>query len=311
MYLRRLAAVTAAVTMTVALGACTSDDSDDEEAADSSSSAAPEATPDLPEATVGDALEIGEATLTVHMMTRGSECDYGSDGELPADAELVQLRAEVDNGGDAGLTLDPVNVVYEDGSSADWPAEMKDGGTGCIQADHSDEYYNWSEELPVGGPTYVYGNVAVPEGAGFLNVSGYRFEIPEDSVDDGESATNIDGEAAGAAPTVVACEPGIAGPALWSDGTTAYSQECADEVIASRGDYQCSGTDSYVDDPSQCGVSSAPDPETAQYWAEHPELGNGAVPAPNPMIPGTADGYGPGVELPPFCARFPDDETCQ
>ena len=186
MYLRRLAAVTAAVTMTVALGACTSDDSDDGEAAASSSSAAPEAALDLPEAAVGNALEIGDAALTVHMMTRGSECDYGSDGELPAGAELVQLRAEVDNEGDAGLTLDPVNVVNEDGSSADWPAEMKDGGTGCIQADRSDEYYNWSEELPVGGPTYVYGNIAVLEGAKFLNIGGYRFEIPEGEADDVE-----------------------------------------------------------------------------------------------------------------------------
>ncbi|MGP5249888.1 hypothetical protein ACTXLS_10240 [Corynebacterium variabile] len=227
MYLRRLAAVTAAVTMTVALGACTSDDSDDEEAADSSSSAAPEATPDLPEAAVGDALEIGEATLTVHMMTRGSECDYGSDGELPAGAELVQLRAEVDNGGDAGLTLDPVNVVYEDGSSVDWPTEMKDGGTGCIQADHSDEYYNWSEELPVGGPAYVYGNISVPEGAGFLNIGGYRFEIPEDEIDDVEEPDLTPGVDEGVVPEDA-------------------------PAPAAAGDYICPDSGMNVVDPEEC-----------------------------------------------------------
>ena len=200
MYLRRLAAVTAAVTMAVTLGACTFDDSDDGEVAASSSSAEPEVTPDLPEAAVGDALEIGDATLTVHMITRAAKCDYGSEGELPAGAELVQLRAEVDNGGDAGLTLDPVDVVNEDGSSADWPAEMKDGGTGCIQADHSDDYFNWSEGLPVGGPIYVYGNIAVPEGAGFLNIGGYRFEIPEVEVDDVEGSDPTPGADEGVVP---------------------------------------------------------------------------------------------------------------
>lgn len=200
MYLRRLAAVTAAVTMTAALGACTSDDSDDGETPAASSSAAPEAAPDLPEAAVGDALAIGDATLTVHMITRAAECDYGSDGELPAGAELVQLRAEVDKSGDVGATLDPVDVVNEDGSSADWPAEMKDGGTGCIQADHSDDYVNWEEELPVGGPTYVYGNIAVPEGAGFLNIGGYRFEIPEDEVDDVEAPDPTPGVDEGVMP---------------------------------------------------------------------------------------------------------------
>lgn len=54
------------------------------------------------------------------------------------------------------------------------------------------------------------------------------------------------------APTVVECLFGTPGPALWSDGTTAFSQECFDEATEGL-DYRCPQTDHYVPDPSYCG----------------------------------------------------------
>ena len=53
------------------------------------------------------------------------------------------------------------------------------------------------------------------------------------------------------APTVVECLFGTPGPALWSDGTTAFSQECFDDATEGL-DYRCPQTDHYVPDPSYC-----------------------------------------------------------
>ncbi|WP_145943665.1 hypothetical protein [Corynebacterium glyciniphilum] len=45
-----------------------------------------------------------------------------------------------------------------------------------------------------------------------------------------------------------------------------FSQDCYDQGVATRGAYQCPGTDSYVDDLSLCGnPQGAPDPATIPY----------------------------------------------
>ena len=82
---------------------------------------------------------------------------------------------------------------------------------------------------------------------------------------------------AAAEPYVTECLPGTPGPALWSDGTTRYSDYC----------YQQLGG---------AGVNQAENSGYAQQ---------GEPPAPT-FVPDSADGYGPGQELPPLCARFPD-----
>lgn len=270
--IRSSAAVAAALSTTVALVACSSDDggtdSADTTAASTTSAAAGEK---LTPAAVGDAIDEGNSTFTVHMITTGAECDYGADGELPDKSKLVQIRAEVEDRNDSGwFVFDPTDTVKEDGSRLPWPDDLKYGATGCVQADHSDDYVNWGEDIPAGQTTLVYGNFAVPEDAQYLNIRGHRFEIPESEADDVEAPTPAAGEQAPQEP--VADSPAPVDPAP---------------------------------------ENAAPDPETAQYWADHPELGNGAIPAPNPMNPDSADGYGPGVELPPFCARFPDEASCQ
>lgn len=90
-------------------------------------------------------------------------------------------------------------------------------------------------------------------------------------------ATQAAATQAAAEPYVTECLPGTPGPALWSDGTTRYSEYC----------YQQLGG---------AGVNQA---ESSGY-AQQSE-----PPAPT-FVPDSADGYGPGQELPPLCVRFPD-----
>lgn len=82
---------------------------------------------------------------------------------------------------------------------------------------------------------------------------------------------------AAAEPYVTECLPGTPGPALWSDGTTRYSDYC----------YQ------------QLGGAEVNQAEGGGYAQQ------GEPPAPT-FVPDSADGYGPGQELPPLCVRFPD-----
>jgi len=51
---------------------------------------------------------------------------------------------------------------------------------------------------------------------------------------------------------VVECLFGTPGPALWSDGSTAHSEDCYQQGIEGRGDYQCPATDAFVFDPADC-----------------------------------------------------------
>jgi hypothetical protein len=278
---KRCAAASVALATTVALTACGSD----EEKTTASTTVAETTTvetdnPELTPAAVGDELTDGEASFIIHMMTTDADCDYGSEEARADGAKLVQIRAEVeDRSDDGGFTFNPTAPVNEEGSEIDWPGEMKDAGTGCVASDHSDGYLNWEDDVPTSEQTYVYGDFAVPQEARFLRVRDYVFEIPEEEIDD-VVAPEVDPEAE-QAPVDPDPEQAPVGPEIEVEDPEAVSPEI-----------------------------DAPDPETARYWAEHPELGNGAVPAPNPMNPDSADGYGPGVELPPFCARFPDHETC-
>lgn len=242
MNLVRFSVPAVAFAASVLLVSCTSDESGSGAEATSSSAAATATRPSqtLPVAAVGDALADGDTTLTVHMITTGAACDYGSSASLPVGATLVQIRAEVENRADDVVALDPVDVVNDDGSSADWPADMKDGGTGCFPSDHSDDYANWSEELPVGGPTYVYGDIAVPVGAEFLNIGGYRFEIPENEADD------------------------VEGPELTPevDESSAPADESAPAAV---GDYICPDSGINVVDPMDC---QRPDGWTGPYYVD-------------------------------------------
>lgn len=69
---------------------------------------------------------------------------------------------------------------------------------------------------------------------------------PESPTSEAASTTAV------AEPYVVECEPSPPGPALWSDGSTRFSQDCYDKIVANRGAYQCPGTDAFFDDPADC-----------------------------------------------------------
>lgn len=260
---RRILVLSTAVAATVVLGACSSDDPEDgrSSVADSPAVTTSVAARELPAGAVGDALDNGDVTLTVHMITAGEQCDYGSDGTLPNGSVLVQIRAEVDNRGDSGTILAPVDVVNEDGSSVERPEEMKTEGPGCVRADHSDDYDNWDEELPPGGPTYVYGSIAVPAGAKYLGIGDHRFEIPDTEVDDVQGPNPTPGEDAAVLPEETpgygtAGDSGAAAPGAADPGA-------AEPQI--QGDYICPDSGARVTDPMDC---QRPDGWDGPYYVD-------------------------------------------
>ena len=106
---------------------------------------------------------------------------------------------------------------------------------------------------------------------------------PEDPVEQSEAqAEAVPAEQpAVQAPTFMGCQMAD-GTALMSDGTTTYMATC---------DESAGGP--YLDlNGNPIGPSA-----------------NGNSPEPT-FDPDSADGYGPNQELPPFCDRFPDHETC-
>lgn len=116
-----------------------------------------------------------------------------------------------------------------------------------------------------------------------------------------------------AAAFVIECEPGVPGPALWSDGSTRFSQECYDQGVANRGSYQCPGTDSFVNSASECApwqreelpADQIPFANGGTCPAYKCGYGHGANGKPNPtsgelqLMDGCENGY---IEDPDKCA---------
>ncbi|MBE7338091.1 membrane lipoprotein lipid attachment site-containing protein [Corynebacterium aurimucosum] len=111
-------------------------------------------------------------------------------------------------------------------------------------------------------------------------------------------------------PHVVQCLEGTPGPALWSDGTTAYSDWCWEQM----------GGAAVAEAEGNAGIDSAPTYDTPATYANetemcaaHPEYPacNGGVDIPMTYTPtydpNSGDGYGPDQQLPPLCQRFPSE----
>lgn len=120
-------------------------------------------------------------------------------------------------------------------------------------------------------------------------------------------------------PMVLECLQGTPGPAHWSDGTVAFSQSCFDQLdgdgyLRSEREanaFECDGivcsnpyTGASYPDPA--ALQGAPDTRTPTYETRSTNPGD----YPAPTNTDSADGYGPGVELPPLCIRFPDTFRC-
>ena len=97
-------------------------------------------------------------------------------------------------------------------------------------------------------------------------------------------------------PVVVECLEGTPGPARWSDGTVQFSQACFDQL----------GGQAYLDAEREANSRSSVDTRIPTYETRSTDL-NDYAPHTNAD---SADGYGPGVELPPLCVRFPDTYKC-
>nr|GLK33895.1 hypothetical protein GCM10017611_07380 [Rhodococcus wratislaviensis] len=120
-------------------------------------------------------------------------------------------------------------------------------------------------------------------------------------------------------PFVLECLDGTPGPARWSDGTLAFSQWCFDQLdgngyLKSEGEanaFECDGT--VCRNPYTGG--SYPDPNVSQEATDtristYETRSTNPEDYPAPTNTDSADGYGPGVELPPLCVRFPDTYRC-
>lgn len=142
-------------------------------------------------------------------------------------------------------------------------------------------------------------------------------EPSAEEASDTEPASDVDAESAEAQPYVVQCLFGTPGPAEWSDGTYAFSQWCFDQNGGDQylqnereaNTFECDGnicsnpyTGMTYPDPSRAAVDNRV--PTYETRSTNP----GDYPAPTNLS--SADGYGPGVELPPLCVRFPDTYKC-
>lgn len=126
--------------------------------------------------------------------------------------------------------------------------------------------------------------------------SSMTTEVPEPVT---EQQADVEPEPEPAEPYVVECLPDPPGPATWSDGTVRFSQDCYDQGVANRGAHRCPGTDSYVDDPSQCYTP----PSVDELYPHGPNLPGGA-PAPGTMQEEVAEGCRSGQLVGPDCAQF-------
>ena len=112
-------------------------------------------------------------------------------------------------------------------------------------------------------------------------------------------------------PYVVQCLEGTPGPALWPDGTTAYSDWCWQQMggAASASAEGAAG----LTGSAPIGGSYAGYDTEVEMCAAHPEYPacNGGVDLPMTYTPtynpNSGDGYGPSQQLPPLCVRFPSE----
>lgn len=216
---RSLATLGAAFVL--ALAACGNDDGSN--AAPTPSTSTPPTTSQqetLPEpvTTVLEALDTLEAEYT-----EPSETDPGASGaEQVYDLEIV--------GYDAGINLFATTEALDE-----WQSASDDLGGVSVTFDTTAVSLNSDEGKDA---SLALAPRLAEELGGVAHTGGQEPDYTP-SVDEA------------AAPTVVECLFGAPGPALWSDGTTAFSQECFDDATEGL-DYRCPQTDHYVPDPSYC-----------------------------------------------------------
>lgn len=252
--------------------------------------------------TIGEPVNIGYdgdvVNLTLTEAQVGGECRYGTvdyvEPTTDADGKLVQLWAEVE----------PEYLTHNTWTMAEDPEVITaDGFTAAIdmawECDSSTEgHRDWSEGVDMGEKIRVYESYRVPDDFVALKFGKSRIEREElESAGTSQPATTtIVSKAAEVAstsavvqePYVVRCLEGTPGPAEWSDGSIAHSEDC----------FQQLGGPEYLEAERQAGL--VPDGGAAVHGYGYAENG-----ARNPSsgevqtYHGCQDGY---INDPELCA---------
>lgn len=206
---------------------------------------------------IGEPVNIGYdgdvVNLTLTEAQVGGDCRYGTvdymEPTTDADGKLIQLWAEVEpeylTHNTWTMAEDP-EVITADGFTA--PIDM------AWECDSSTEgHRDWAEGVDMGEKIRVYEAYRVPADFGALKFRNSRIEREElESASASQPAATTTTTAAGVAstsaaaqePYVVRCLEGTPGPAEWSDGSIAYSEDC----------FQQLGGPEYLEQEAQAGI---------------------------------------------------------
>lgn len=204
---------------------------------------------------IGDTINVGAngdvINLTITAAQLGGDCKYGTvdyvEPTSDADGQLVQLWAEIEAETlthNSWTMVDDPEVITKDGFT-----ESASPASEC--APSTDGHSSWSDTVDLGEKIRVYGSFRAPNGFKQIKLDGNRItrEELEKATDDAPPASQSAPEPAAqenesAEPYVVECLEGTPGPALWSDGSTRYSEDC----------FQKLGGPEYLDQESQSGL---------------------------------------------------------
>lgn len=252
--------------------------------------------------TIGEPVNIGYdgdvVNLTLTEAQVGGECRYGTvdymEPTTDADGKLVQLWAEVE----------PEHLTHNTWTMAEDPEVITaDGFTAAVgmawECDSSTEgHRDWSEGVDMGEKIRVYESYRVPDDFVALKFGSNRIEREElESAGSSQPATTTtvskaaevaSTSAVAQEPYVVRCLEGTPGPAEWSDGSIAHSEDC----------FQQLGGPEYLEAERQAGL--VPDGGAAVNGYGYAENGarnpsSGEVQA----YHGCQDGY---IDDPELCA---------
>lgn len=193
---------------------------------------------------IGEPVNIGYdgdvVNLTLTEAQVGGECRYGTvdyvEPTTDADGKLVQLWAEVE----------PEHLTHNTWTMAEDPEVITaDGFTAAVgmawECDSSTEgHRDWSEGVDMGEKIRVYEAYRVPDDFVALKFGKSRIEREElESAGTSQPATTTtvskaaevaSTSAVAQEPYVVRCLEGTPGPAEWSDGSIAHSEDCFQQM---------------------------------------------------------------------------------
>lgn len=185
-----------------------------------------------------------DATFTPETYAVSDECkgrvdSYGQGPELADGQTLLQAQGifEVKSAANGWTMMDDPTVITKDGLT-----KTVDMTVNCHEPK---DLELWSTTVDAGQKSKVFGAWIIPEDAEYMVLGGEKMKLPAN--DGAKELSDFEGgqapaapqpaaeqpapaPAAAEAPYVVECLEGTPGPALWSDGSMAYSQYCFDTM---------------------------------------------------------------------------------